>query len=112
MYFDYPKPKRGKGEEYVSAHLSGVNPRAELHGDERKPAMDLNLEIKMSVDELKLLAIDDDAPNYREQFYDEKGQIKGHRVKKLIFDREFENHSIGISFTVIKTAESAHRFRL
>lgn len=109
MYFDYPKNVKGQ-EKYCPAAIGKINPRAEKHGNDKKPAMDINLKISLPAAELVQFSLGDN-PDYT-KFFDEKGQVGNHGVKELIFKREYENHSLGISFSAVKTVETAERFRL
>lgn len=110
MYFDFPRPETGNPEKYCAAQISKVNPRAEKHGKEKKPAMDINLTLQMPVQEVQQFSLGDN-PEY-EKFFDSKGQIGNHGAVSIAFKREYENHSIGISFSAVDTLKQAHRFRL
>lgn len=109
MYFDIPKQKKGKESQFIEAEMSKINARTENHGADKKVAMDLNFKIQVPVATLDMLSIGD-KNDYESLFFDKDGQVKNTGLKKVIFEREFENHYLHISFSTMKTAKEAHRF--
>jgi hypothetical protein len=109
QYLDIPKQQKGKPMQFFEATVNKVNPRSEIHGPDKKLAVDINIEATLPVDVMKKLAINS-AGNYPDFLFDEKGDLRNPELKEITLDREFENYFMHISFSAIATEKEAQRY--
>lgn len=83
------------------AKVKNVNPRSELHGEEKELAMDLSIEIEITPDILNQLCVDDECPDYGKFFHDDKKMILNTGIKLVKFDRKYEDHEMSLSFSAL-----------
>lgn len=109
MYLDYPPLERGKDPQFIAAKIKKINTRAEIHGPDKKTALDFNYVIEVPVTTLELLSLGDKT-DYKNLLFDEKGMVKNHGIKNIKFLRDFENHFLNIAFVRTEHHKHAHRF--
>ena len=93
------------------AKVKNVNPRPELHGEEKELGMDLAIEIEITPDILNQLCVEEKCPNYSELFHDSKGMLLGTGIKSVKFDRKYEEHEMSLSFSGVFTEEETEYFK-
>lgn len=77
------------------AKMTSGNVRKERHGqDDGVLALDMDFEAEVSVENLAQMALGDELD--WSFLYDQDGQVKNLGVKRLVFDREFEDHEISV----------------
>lgn len=96
--------------EFMEAEVPSVNTRPEKNGpEEKRSAMDINYTINVPASFLNKLSLGDKI-DYESVFFDKDGQVKNTGVKSISFEREFESHRMGISFSSVDTKKAAQYF--
>ncbi len=109
LYLDYPPLEKGKDPAFIKASIKKINTRAENHGADKKTALDFNIVIDVPVAMLSALSLGDKT-DYEALLFDDKGMVKNHGIKSIIFVRDFENHYLNIAFTKVEQHKHGHRF--
>lgn len=96
--------------ELQEATVTNVNERAENNGpDEKKLAMDLNVEVVVAAAMLNVLGIDEDA-DWEGFLFDAEGDARDLALTELKFDAEFEDHVLVFSSSTVDTDKQAQRY--
>lgn len=82
----------------MGAIVSNLNVRPEKHGpDEKVLGTDINFSVQVSCHELGQLAYNEDM-DYGDFLFNEKGEVKGHGIEKMLFPkRSFEDQKLILS---------------
>lgn len=91
--------------EVKGAQITSKNDRAEMHGDQKKIRVDVDFKATVEVALLEKLAEGDDRAKYESMLFDEKGQVKTLGLKKLMFDREYKEHTALIKLKDLREQE-------
>ena len=83
-----------------SVNTSNVNLGGELHGDERKLRVDVDMKTQVPAETLaKLAIVKKDAPDYQHMLFSDDGKPKATGQKGIDFEPEFEDHILSVHLT-------------
>ena len=83
------------------AKVINTNWRPELHGEDKELAVDVKIEIEVTPDILNQLCAEDEVPDYKKLFHDEKNMKLETGIESIKFNRKYDDHELALSFSAL-----------